>query len=199
MALGAVSYNPNPVHVATVLPVLAVVGAESAERAIAWLEGRRWRFVGWAPAALVLVLTLQAAHFPSCIRRFYPVPVETAFGQLNDHARMPATQAAQEALFAATSRTVFVYPDCPGLYLTAGLSNPTRFQHLYPILDPPEHYAEAVATLERGRVPYIFRCVTYFALPPDDPVIRYLQEKYEPMPAVPGGQMFRRKGLGAAP
>ena len=31
MALGAVSYNPNPVHLATILPVFAIVAAEGAE------------------------------------------------------------------------------------------------------------------------------------------------------------------------
>src|SRR6185436_16408440 len=83
MALGAVSYNPNPVHLATILPVFAIIAAEGAEVGLARLERRGWRSVGWMPATAAAVLIPVAVHFPLCLRPRFPVKIATAFGRLD--------------------------------------------------------------------------------------------------------------------
>src|SRR5262249_52665861 len=170
-AIAAVAYNPNPVHLATILPVVLLVAAESVELGLTHIERRRWAALRWVTIALLVAFVVQAVHFPSCRRRFAPAPVESAFGWLDGGPGADRDLASLRAALDNTSQVAFVYPVCPELYLMAGLKNPTRFQALVPGADPLDHFQEAADSLRDRVVPFVLLCWVSYGRLPNDPVL----------------------------
>jgi hypothetical protein len=192
-ALAGIAYNPNPAHLATILPMTAVVAAYAAERALARLPLRA-PYVRWASALLLAGLALQAAHFPRCRARWTPETVDTAFGPLaGGPGTTEATRQLEAALDQTGSRLIFAYPFCPGVYLITGTRNATRFQFLLPGESPPEHFREAADVLERARVPLVLACWSVFGSQPNDPVQAVLAARYEGIGRNGFGRLYRRR------
>jgi hypothetical protein len=202
LSIISVIYYPASHHFAVVGPIWLILYAESLERLIERAEDLlQTRFV--RPLATLTVLALLAL----ALRQTYPgssygVPGDTSFGRVQFHseAEVDEIKALRTTLQAAGAKEVFVYPSAAGVYLMTGTSNPTRYQLLIPGYNTAEQFAEVQETLERERVPFVVRSLSFWGQ--DDPLLPYLREHYEGVKlprqyhTLPTLSLFRRKADG---
>ena len=191
----SIGYNNDFIHIAFVAVFFFVLAALVAEAGIARLPGRARSAAAAAVAAAALVgLGVHMAHNAARMRAEYPAVADTRFGRVAFRApgEVETSRALERYLDQTPGRVVFVYPGYTSLYLTAGGRNPTRYQFLHPIISLPEHIAEAIAALEAQRVPLVF--VSKPFLRPGDPVMAYLDTRYDRVEDHPDWALYRRRG-----
>lgn len=200
----SILYYPDLIHIAFIAPVFLVCLAETSQ----WALERGMR--SWtAPASRILVVALLVVLVPRLVSnyarawRLHPVSHDTAFGRLDFTGRFyPAlNDEVQRRLEDVPGRRIYAYPNFASIYLTAGANNPTPFQYFRAGQSPAEHTRRVLSVLRQQSLPYVIG-VTLF-MKPRDPVVRYIQENYEPL-SLPGMEgveefpvatLFRRKGL----
>ncbi|HJQ83775.1 MAG TPA: hypothetical protein VKA21_06860 [Candidatus Binatia bacterium] len=184
LAFGVVSivYRPDFIHIAFIGPVVWMLAAETVEGLCTHLRpAPLGRVVGGAVAAVaVLAMTIHLARNRTRIRATFPVSHATPFGEVafRKQPLVDFVERTRTRLAAAGTNELFVYPGYTALYLLTGTRNPTRFQQAGPNYSPPAHLDEILAVLERRRLPYLI--VIPALVSKDDPVVRWMLERYEP-------------------
>jgi hypothetical protein len=182
-AILSIAYHPNVKHLAVTAPLLYVIFADALEQVFRRLAATG-RIGAWAAAAVTACLftVLLGTLYQSQVRRhaLYPVRQATAFGvvEYTDTDEQAVVEAVGRLLANQPSGDLLCYPHCPGLYLTTGTRNPTRYQLLSPDYIGPERIDDALRVLEAQRVPLVVIEPLWTAWR-TDPVVAYVREHYD--------------------
>ena len=199
----SIAYFPDYAHIALIAPVFFIMIADTAEWMLRSVGSIAPRFAGAAGHALVLCF-LAGLAFQLDVnlhrrQRLYPATHMTALGRVDfaNPEDIVLIDKLQELLRDTTPREIFCYPFCAGFYLMVGADNPTRYQMLVPEYSGAEQIQEALDSLESHRTRYVI-VLTVWVNWERDPVIRYLNERYERVDlglpsSMPGVVLFSRK------
>ncbi|HLK12258.1 MAG TPA: hypothetical protein VKW76_12840 [Candidatus Binatia bacterium] len=191
-ALGSVAYHPDYIHLAFVGPLFAILLADLVQGGLGLLGRRPWlERAGGAMLAAGLLLGLGLRLRTVMLGTWADAPVvrRTAFGTMNfpENRYEQLLAPVVDRLAAAKVRALFVYPVGTAWYLYTDTINPTPFQLLIPGYNTPAQIADALAILDRRRLPFVIA----FPLSADDPVFTWIKQHYEPVgPSAP--LLFRR-------
>jgi 4-amino-4-deoxy-L-arabinose transferase-like glycosyltransferase len=199
----SVAYNPNPIHLAFIVPVWAVLAAHLLEGLIRAMEDKV-RAVRVVVTALAVMLIAgagwQLGETAQARRRFFPLPTETAFGRIdfsNEHD-VEVYRWLARLLRPPQVEEIFSFPANPGLYLLTGTRNPTRYQIVLPDYTDQDQIEEIVARLEAGQVRYVVQSF-YWGAGQLTVLNQYLRRHYEwvrppaPLGRLPMLKTYRRR------
>jgi hypothetical protein len=189
----SVAYNANYTHLAITAPVWLLVVAETLESAWRALERRSPVFRPFGAVvciALLLILGLRLQQNRDARRELFRYSHDTAFGRVDAMSvdEMAVVEALRGLLRDSPSKEMFCLPNCAGLYLLAGGTNPTPYQLLLQNYSAPEHWTRTIEILERRQVPFVV-LVRLFIRVRSDPVAQYVAEHYERV-KVPSARPF---------
>lgn len=198
-AAAGIVYCPDYIHVTIVMPFLLLVAARLLHgvRSRAWWN--RSSFLRPVPA-VVLVAVLLAAAVKTVTNvqlawKNAPLAFETRMGTLRGSRARLDMFAQIRAVVNPDGRDgvkLFAYPADAWLYLALPAEAATRFSLLLVGYNAPGAVAEVVSDLERGTPEFVFVLTTLVT--PDDPIVRLIQTRYEPVgPIAPGGFLYRRR------
>jgi hypothetical protein len=182
-AVAAITYFPDIVHIAFILPfVLVVLGGmiHRIRTAVVWEPTPAVRAglrLAWA-AAFVAVLAKGWMNTRLAWRES-PVLFDTAFGRLAGSPLQAGTihdLRAELHVDDAKPPHLFAYSTDAWIYLTLPADNPTQFALLRPVYNTPEQVQAAIDSLERD--PQALVLLSMLANTPDDPFVVYLRSKW---------------------
>jgi hypothetical protein len=201
-AIGGISYFPDPVHVAFVLPFVLVVLAGMVYRtrtAFAWSEmpgtTQVVRFAWLVLVALVLLKGWRNARFAW---QEHPILYETAFGTLAGDVSQRETirDLRRQLAVGGEPPHLFAYPGDAWIYLALPAENPTRFAHLFvgTGYNTPEQIGETMDRLKND--PKAAVLVNTRFGNPGDPFGAFLKEHYRHVvdigpPPIQGQPLYR--------
>jgi len=203
VSMASIAYFPDFIHIAFIAPAFFVTMAETCEWAVRRVSvpiGLR-RAAGAVAAAVFLVACgLHLRRNLVRLRETFVLTRSTAFGRV-DYARAPEVQLYDrlaELLQDAPSRELFFYPVLSSLYLTLAADNPTPYGFFVAGYNSPDQVEEVLAILEARQLHYVV-VLPGFA-PPGDPVLAYVQQRYEPVAGgdLAGQAIYRRRAEAAS-
>jgi hypothetical protein len=182
-AVAAITYFPDIVHIAFILPfVLVVLGGmvHRVRTAFAWERTPVARTVGRVAWAAVLLAVLAKGWINTRLAwRDSPVLFDTAFGRLAGSELQAGTlRDLRAALHVDETRPphLFAYSTDAWIYLTLPADNPTQFALLRPVYNTPEQVQAAIDRLEQD--PQALVLLSMLAAAPGDPFVAYLRSKW---------------------
>lgn len=181
VSIASIAYNPDLIHVALIVPVFLVALAAGVEWVLGVLPGRLDTLVGWAGAvAVVVACSWQLErNLPGPLPRS-SVTYDSSFGPLPmDPQSVRFFRELDQLLQRVPGRTLYRYPFSWYTYLIADARNPTRFEFILAGYHSREQMEEVITTLRTADIPYVM--VDAANLAPDDPIYRFIQERYEPL------------------
>lgn len=178
----SILYFPDFIHVSFIMPFPLIVAARLVGAARSSHRGQG-RIVSALFALALAVAFLAVLHKGSqtlaLARREAPERYATAFGTIagTEEARKTAADIRAAMAEVGEGRVFFSYPCEAVFYLTVPAENPTPFSCMLPQYNTPEQFRTVFDALERTPAAYVV--VNQFFIRPNDPVIGFLQGRYQ--------------------
>ncbi len=179
----AVTYLPDFIHLAFVMPLFLVFAAETADaalRAVGRGHAAERALAGGLAFALCAWLAVHIVHNLQRMRSTYPFVHDTPFGPVAfaSEREIRLVETVRRLLSTTPTRELIVYPSYGSVFLTAGADNPSPHPLFVPGYNTPEQVEEFIDLLERKKLPYVL-VIELFVKRDTDPILRYIFEHYE--------------------
>jgi hypothetical protein len=195
----SIAYFPDFIKISFIAFAFLVAAAEVFQ----WgadsirVPSRLARGLGGLAAAILLIASARHLYGNLILLRSqFPFSHSTAFGRV-DFPREDETRLhdALVVLLADTpTRDLYAYPMMSDLYLTVPAHNPTPYGFFLAFgYHSAEEVQRVLDALEDRKLPYIVLIPGF--LTANDPILRYVVQKYEPVSPMPlaGRVIYRRK------
>lgn len=193
----SIAYFPDFIKISFIAFAFCVAAAEHLEWLARLSTPRITQAVVWL--LLLAAVAFSVRHLDAnrvALRAAFPVSHLTAFGRIDypttDEARL--RDELDALLNAQPTRALYGYPILADLYLTVPADNPTPYGFFLAWgYHSPEQVQSVIDLLRQRRLPYIVALRGFEK--GDDPVLRFINDEYEPMSKPLAGRViYKRKG-----